>query len=237
MKKCTYCQTPLAEKMMNGYRISIQNCDCMSNELARMESERKRIETESAVMRSGLNTGMYGQMRFDTWVSAPGLKNVESRIYRFLSECQATGTNWLFLHGKVGLGKTHLAVSVVRELAMERNWKPGLCRWAEFCTQIQQSWDAHSGVTVNWREIRNAKPLLIDDIDKRKATEWSIGQLFELIDYRYIHQLPTVITANHGLHELAGYWGKTDTADAVISRIIGQCIDVVAFAGKDYRLK
>jgi DNA replication protein DnaC len=41
---------------------------------------------------------------------------------------------------------------------------------------------------------RNAPYLVLDDFGTENATPWAREKLFQIIDYRYVAQLPTIIT-------------------------------------------
>ena len=81
---------------------------------------------------------------------------------------------------------------------------------------------------------------MIDDLDKRSATEWSREVLFSVVNERYNKGVPTVLTFNHGPGDrdpkapgrlaLATYLGE-----AVLDRIVGAAFDVIDFDGPSYR--
>ena len=50
---------------------------------------------------------------------------------------------------------------------------------------------------------RKVSLLVLDDLGAEKSTEWAGAKLDELIDYRYIHELPTVFTTNLLFSQLA----------------------------------
>ena len=66
--------------------------------------------------------------------------------------------------------------------------------------------------------------LLLDDLGRTKTSDWLLDILYLLINYRYEYQLPTLITSNHSLDELAGILGD----DRIVSRILrmGEVIHV-----------
>jgi len=80
---------------------------------------------------------------------------------------------------------------------------------------------------------------VLDDIDKRAPTEWALGKFYELIDYRCLRLLPTILTANRNLEELSSFWSRNeqtqDLAGAIVSRMVGQLSEVIEFSGRDYR--
>ena len=51
-------------------------------------------------------------------------------------------------------------------------------------------------------EIRNAKLLVLDDFGTQNATGWAQEKLFQIVNYRYINKLSTVVTTNLALDEI-----------------------------------
>jgi DNA replication protein DnaC len=86
---------------------------------------------------------------------------------------------------------------------------------------------------------KDARILVLDGIDKKGGTQWTLSKLYDVIDYRCIHNLPTIITANRGVGELSTFWSREkkseDLCKAIISRIMGQIVKVIHFEGEDYR--
>ncbi|MCP4626599.1 MAG: hypothetical protein GY850_24305, partial [bacterium] len=103
----------------------------------------------------------------------------------------------------------------------------------------QQSW-RDENIKLDWNLARAARILVLDDIDKKIATQWTLSKLYDVIDSRCVHNLPTIITANRGVGELSRFWSvekkNEDLSRAIISRIMGQLVKVIQFEGEDYRL-
>jgi DNA replication protein DnaC len=55
---------------------------------------------------------------------------------------------------------------------------------------------------ARFEEIRGADLLVMDDFGTQNATSWAQEKLFQIINYRYINKLPTVITTNLILDEI-----------------------------------
>jgi len=109
---------------------------------------------------------------------------------------------WLLLQGGYGSGKTHLAAAIA-------NFAVGLGVPTLFLT-VPDLLDAlrfaYSAEDTTFEErfdqIRNAKLLVLDDFGTQNATGWAQEKLFQIINYRYINKLSTVITTNLSLDEI-----------------------------------
>lgn len=98
----------------------------------------------------------------------------------------------LFLHGPAGTGKTHLAVATGRRFT-----ESGLlvrCHGVvELIHQTRQSFGG-TGVAP---DLQTPQVLILDDFGKLKPTEWAYELLYAALEYRWAHELSTIITANH----------------------------------------
>src|SRR5262249_37603003 len=52
-----------------------------------------------------------------------------------------------------------------------------------------------------FESVKKAKLLILDDLGSQSSTPWAQEKLFQLLNYRYNAQLPTVITSNVRLPE------------------------------------
>jgi DNA replication protein DnaC len=55
-----------------------------------------------------------------------------------------------------------------------------------------------------FEEIRQVALLILDDFGTQNATSWAQEKLFQILNYRYINRLPTVVTTNLSLNEIEG---------------------------------
>ena len=139
--------------------------------------------------------------------------------------------NGLVLYGGYGSGKTPLAAAVSNALISEG--KPVL--FGTFITHlenIKQEFDNTTQKTY-LSKMKVTPILVIDDLGKEKKSEWTRQVLFDVINYRYEHLLPTIITTNlataNNFDALANH-----VEGAVWSRLCEMC-NFIATKGTDYR--
>jgi len=111
---------------------------------------------------------------------------------------------WLLLQGGFGCGKTHLAASIANEAASLGI--PTLFLTApDLLDSLRASFDSEDvSFEDRFDQIRRAALLVLDDFGTQSATEWAREKLFQILNYRYINRLPTVLTTNLALDELDG---------------------------------
>jgi DNA replication protein DnaC len=113
----------------------------------------------------------------------------------------------------VGAGKTHQAYGAVRQLV-----KTGVgVRWrattaADLYADLRPRPGADSEREL--AAVSRCPLLIIDDLGAAKASEWVEEVTYRLINRRYNHMLPTLITTNLAIKDLRAYLG-----DRVTSRL------------------
>lgn len=139
----------------------------------------------------------------------------------------STGPSLLLL-GPTGVGKTREAYGVVRAMA-----ETGVvCRWvATTAADAYARMRPRSGVDAEdeMRRLTHAQLLLLDDLGAAKTTEWTEEITYRIVNHRYEHELPTLITSNVPPAELAKILGHR-----VASRL-GEMAHRVVLKGPDRR--
>lgn len=109
---------------------------------------------------------------------------------------------WLLIEGPFGCGKTHLAAAIA-------NFAVGVGVPTLFLTvpdlldSLRFAYDdPQASFEERFEEIRQAPLLVMDDFGTQNATGWAREKLFQILNYRYVNRLPTVITTNLALEEI-----------------------------------
>lgn len=110
---------------------------------------------------------------------------------------------WLLLTGTYGCGKTHLAAAIAN--ARLDIGQPVLFMLVpDLLDHLRTSFSPNSEVTYDdlFEQLRNSALLILDDLGTQSSTPWAQEKLFQLLNFRYNAQLPTVITTNQRLEDL-----------------------------------
>ena len=109
---------------------------------------------------------------------------------------------WLLLMGSYGCGKTHLAAAIANEVVSMGVQTlfltvPDLLDWLRYSFGSQET-----SYESRFEEIKNIRFLVLDDLGTQNTTPWAREKLFQILNHRYTHKLPTVITTNTALNEI-----------------------------------
>ena len=109
---------------------------------------------------------------------------------------------WLLLEGGYGCGKTHLAAAIAN-FAVSMGTPTLFITVPDLLDTLRFAYsDPETTFEARFEEVRNADLLVLDDFGTQNATGWAQEKLFQIMNYRYINKLPTVITTNLMLDEI-----------------------------------
>ncbi|MFE1032493.1 ATP-binding protein [Streptomyces sp. NPDC058807] len=134
----------------------------------------------------------------------------------------------LLIAGPTGTGKTHQAYGAVRGL---------LARGVRLRWEATTTADLHARLRPraghdterDLQSLARSPLLLLDDLGAAKTSEWTEELTYRLINHRYEHLLPTLITTNLPTAEL-----RTALGDRVASRL-AEMTERVILTGPDRR--
>jgi DNA replication protein DnaC len=132
--------------------------------------------------------------------SIPGTEEAFDIAYAYAQNPEG----WLFLHGRCGVGKTHLAVAIARH-AVEHHGVSVLFQVVpDLLDRLRATFDPGSGVAYDERfeQIREAGLLVLDDLGTENTTPWAREKLYQIFNHRYNERSPTVVTSNQELKNI-----------------------------------
>jgi DNA replication protein DnaC len=159
-----------------------------------------------------------------------------NQAYRLVESYPGDGRGLLFM-GNCGVGKTHLAVAVLRGIID----KGARCLFYDFgalLKAIQSSYssnhqDSESDVLT---PVFDAEVLVLDELGAARPTEWALDTMLHIIRARYNDRRLTIFTSNY-LDEPAGRDGETleDRIGVRLRSRLYQMCQTVVIDGDDYR--
>jgi DNA replication protein DnaC len=135
----------------------------------------------------------------------PGSASLRSALEKAVAFCEGyphlgadEGLGLLFT-GDNGVGKTHLAVAVLRELVTRKGASGQFWDFHGLIREIKSSYDPETKTTelMVLQPVVEADVLVLDDLGAWKMTDWMNDTLFFVLNGRYMAKRPTVITTNY----------------------------------------
>ncbi|HMN60760.1 MAG TPA: ATP-binding protein, partial [Anaerolinea sp.] len=179
----------------------VEICSCRAQEVA--QSAYQRVYRLS-------NLAAFKDMSFETFKVQGRVGMGEDQLrslklaYDSAQGFARTLSGWLLLLGSYGVGKTHLAAGIA-------NFAVGMGVPTLFLTApdlldwLRYSYDAPDDTFESrFEEIRNINLLVVDDLGTQNATPWAQEKLYQILNWRYVNRLPTVVTSNQPLEEIEG---------------------------------
>jgi DNA replication protein DnaC len=118
-----------------------------------------------------------------------------ARAFRTAQEFAEKPRGWLVLSGAYGCGKTHLAAAI-GNYDRSRGLSPIFRSVPDLLDHLRSTFSPNSTVTYDevFEEVRSARLLILDDLDTQNASPWAREKLYQILNHRYMAELPTVIT-------------------------------------------
>lgn len=160
-------------------------------------------------------------------------KETATKYYKNFESIKNTRHNSISFIGQVGSGKTHLAVAIALNL-LHKGIQVKYMPYRDVITRIKMNMRDDEYYHKLLGQYQTAKVLLIDDLFKGKVNESDINIMFELINYRYLNNLPLIISSEFTADRML------DFDEAIGSRILEMCKDyTVELVGQEnnYRLR
>lgn len=160
--------------------------------------------------------------------AAPGMEGV---INKYL---KANPLPHLFLHGIPGNGKSFMAVSLLRELVVNRGLKVHMYCMVNLLNKLKISYSSTSrrnAPATMMELVENIDVLCLDDVGTEHLTDWSEEVIYLLVNKMYDRKKPIITTSNFTPTELAERMNMR-----IVSRIVNNGY-VVKVKGRDRRLQ
>jgi len=144
------------------------------------------------------------------------LKKMKDKATKYIENFNNSKSKGIAFLGQVGSGKTHLCFAICNEL-----FKKDICvrymQYREDITKIKRT----VLDDINYNKIitpyKTCNILYIDDLYKGKLTEADLNIMFEIINYRYLHKLPIIISCELFVDRLV------EIDEGIGSRIVEMC--------------
>lgn len=191
------------------------------------EEKFKQIQKNQRIEQLKREIGLRGYEQYTLEKFIPSFNT--DKIFKIANSFNPEKDN-LYIWGPAGVGKTHIAVGILRKYFEMDIWVNYIKHSALNRSMQGLMGDEYDSTLKHYVY---SKLLVVDDLGTAKRTEFSDQVLYDVLDGRYSNMKNgLIITSNVSLGNLADALGD----DRLTSRIAGMCM-VVKVETDDYRLK
>jgi DNA replication protein DnaC len=125
-------------------------------------------------------------------------RNAKKFVQTFLDKYPLIDIGLLF-QGTCGVGKTHLAVALLKGVIKEKGDDCLFYDFRDLLREIQASWNSVSQTSELevLRPVLEAKVLVLDELGANKPTDWVRDTIAHIINCRYNDKKLTIFTSNY----------------------------------------
>ena len=158
---------------------------------------KKKLHREACRRRLG-SAGIPGRYLEKTFDQFDSVGNVEA--FAIVSEWSRAPAGWIYLHGKVGTGKTHLGCAAISRMIMM-----GISAMMSSAPDIvwELMPDRRGDADGLIKTLMEIDVLGMDDIGAQRETPFATECIFRIVNRRYMAGLPTIFTSNWSLRDMA----------------------------------
>ena len=204
----------------------MRRCECVEKEFVKEKW-----------IKAGINPSM-SNLKFSTFKvwneTSESLRIIGTSYLKSFKEIKGNKQNSLLLCGQVGSGKTHISIGVALNL-LNIGVKVMYFGFRDVVTGLKQNMLDQEYYKQNISIYQNAEVLLIDDLFKGKISEADKNIIFEILNYRYLNNLPIIVSSELTVQDIL------NIDEAIGSRIYEMCKDYTLEITKDinnnFRLK
>lgn len=220
-----------------GCRKAKEKWDALDAEEKRLEQEEQRQREDAArkarieqqMARSGMKARFLSRTFENFYADTPGRTKARriSKEYADNFTAHSANGDGLYIEGAFGTGKTHLAAAIAIQL-MEQGKNVIFKTADDLLRDIKATFDENGREEQKvLARLKECDLLVIDDIGKEQATDWSTAQLYAIINDRYECQKPVIITTNFNEDDLIAVESPKGVGEhrirAILSRLHEMC--------------
>lgn len=185
--KCIVCND--TGWIFNKEKGSYYQCECSKSQIT--------IE-QLAATGLGANAIKKSFKDFEPWnPKIKDMKDTTTNYYLSFDRIKNQTNNSLALLGDSGVGKTHLLVALINNFVTKKNIKVVYMSYIDAITELKQNVLNGEVYQNKIRKYKSAGILVVDDLFKNGYTESDLRIMSEIINHRYINNLPMMFSSEY----------------------------------------
>jgi DNA replication protein DnaC len=185
---CSLCNGTGWKTVDHDGERRVTRCDCWRAAAAR------RRKVDSRIPRRYQHCDFSAFNTYGNESLAKALASAQTLVQRY-----PVTEKGLFLHGLPGVGKTHLAVAVLRQLIETKGVRGLFYDTRDLLRVIRSTYDpnAREAELDVLRPVMTADVLVLDDLGAEKSSDWVDETLNLIVNTRYSEKRLTIFTSNY----------------------------------------
>ena len=185
---CPHCDGTRWRPVSDGGVVRVERCGCWRTEAAQILLKAAKIPPR------------YRSCDLDTFVTYENEKLLKAldRARRFIEDFPVVNKG-LLLIGRPGIGKTHIAVAVLRQVVSEKRARGLYYDTRGLLNAIRSGYDpvTRTSAVEVLRPVIEAELLVLDDLGAERLTDWVDETMNFIVNSRYNDRRPTIFTTNY----------------------------------------
>ena len=213
--------TPVCAKCNDSGFVNGKYCSCVKE---------KAINIAFLELNDGVSLEEYGFDKFSLEYYPEEFKNGVKKV---LDACTDFANNFsgnknLILLGNTGLGKTHLSLSIAKEV-IAKGYSVIYGPSDNILSKIEKEHFSYAATTPYKDSVLNCDLLILDDLGTEFLTQYTLSTIYNIINNRLLSGKATIISTNYTVDEL-----EKKYTPRVTSRILGNYVTKL-LKGNDIR--
>ena len=200
--------TPVCKICNDSGFVCGKYCDCIKN---------RAVNIAFCELNDGVSLENYGFDKFSLEYYPDEFKNGVKKV---LEACidfaeNFNGNKNLILLGNTGLGKTHLSLSIAKEV-ISKGFSVVYGPSDNILSKIEKEHFSYSATTPFKDNVLNCDLLILDDLGTEFLTQYTLSTIYNVINNRLISGKAKIISTNYSIDDL-----EKKYTPRVTSRILG----------------